>query len=264
MKTIFDLEHLKEAGNCHFLNIQCICCPHCSCRLPAIYKAIECLADSMSKRHGHRVELSVLGFHGSGSTTLLGKLVTYWRTQHPVHKWIDWRSVADASVNLPGVLAPRPPSLQPHTIRPAYAPAFSLLSACLGLGVLLSASIHQSILIFQVNGLSRHWPRKCLYSEVVGPLQSSVSSILLSIPARSSIDVHSVSQWVRSCLSIAGKCTGILFMPYLQAANVFHGHRNNPLCASGYVPNVCQPNVPPKVDRTQAHQQTQTRYSITK
>ena len=23
MKTIFDLEHLKEAGNCHFLNIQC-------------------------------------------------------------------------------------------------------------------------------------------------------------------------------------------------------------------------------------------------
>ena len=154
-----------------------------------------------------------LGFHGSGSTTLLGKLVTYWRTQHPVHKWIDWRSVADASVNLPGVLAPRPPSLQPHTIRPAYAPAFSLLSACLGLGVLLSASIHQSILIFQVNGLSRHWPRKCLYSEVVGPLQSSVSSILLSIPARSSIDVHSVPQWVRSCLSIAGKWTGLLTMP---------------------------------------------------
>lgn len=23
MKTIFDLEHLKQAGNCHFLNIQC-------------------------------------------------------------------------------------------------------------------------------------------------------------------------------------------------------------------------------------------------
>lgn len=43
---------------------------------------------------------------GIGSKTLLGKLVTYWRVRYPSHAWIDWRSVADASVNLPGVVAP--------------------------------------------------------------------------------------------------------------------------------------------------------------
>jgi hypothetical protein len=47
-----------------------------------------------------------LGFSGEGSRTLLGKLVAYYRSQYSSCDWTDWRSVATASVNLPGVLAP--------------------------------------------------------------------------------------------------------------------------------------------------------------
>src|SRR6266545_7067061 len=55
-----------------------------------------------------------LGFNGRGSMTLLGKLVTHWRTQYPSYKWIDWRSVAHASVNIPGAPARSPTALHPH------------------------------------------------------------------------------------------------------------------------------------------------------
>lgn len=46
---------------------------------------------------------SFLDRKGKGANTLLGKLVKYWQIRYPSYAWIDWRSVAEASVNLPGV-----------------------------------------------------------------------------------------------------------------------------------------------------------------
>lgn len=43
-----------------------------------------------------------LGPEGKGSGTLLGKLVEHWQSQYSL-TWINWRSVANASVDLPGV-----------------------------------------------------------------------------------------------------------------------------------------------------------------
>ena len=209
-----------------------------------------------------------LGFHGSGSTTLLGKLVTYWRTQHPVHKWIDWRSVADASVNLPGVLAPRPPSLQPHTIRPAYAhgrhstmPSFFTPFSVPG-----SSSQHQySVINLDISSQRTFPPLASKMPLLGGSWAASVFSQLHS-PAHPRSFIHRRPFGVAMGPQLSqhrGQVDGSSYhakATYLQAANVSHGQRNNPLRASGYLPNVRQPsNVPPKVDRTQAHQQTQTR-----
>lgn len=47
-----------------------------------------------------------LDVNGGGSQTLLGKLVAYYRFQHPSYDWTDWRSISSASVDLPGVAAP--------------------------------------------------------------------------------------------------------------------------------------------------------------
>ena len=41
---------------------------------------------------------------GSGSNTLLGRLLAYWQSNYPRKTWIDWRSVAAATVDLPGFL----------------------------------------------------------------------------------------------------------------------------------------------------------------
>lgn len=53
-----------------------------------------------------------LGFNGEGSRTLLGKLVAYYRSQYPSCHWTDWKTVANASVHLPGVPAPNVVSLR--------------------------------------------------------------------------------------------------------------------------------------------------------
>ena len=51
---------------------------------------------------------------GSGSDTLLGWLVGYWQSKYPQRTWIDWRSVAGASVDLPGAAGTKPASLKDH------------------------------------------------------------------------------------------------------------------------------------------------------
>lgn len=58
-----------------------------------------------------------LGKGGSGKSTLLGKLIAYWQLHYYANTspWIDWRSVAEGKVNLPGVLAPTPSGLLRHT-----------------------------------------------------------------------------------------------------------------------------------------------------
>jgi hypothetical protein len=45
-----------------------------------------------------------LGPGGKGSDTLLGKLVQHWQDQYS-RTWIDWRSIANASVDLSGIKA---------------------------------------------------------------------------------------------------------------------------------------------------------------
>ena len=46
-----------------------------------------------------------LGPGGKGSDTLLGKLVQHWKTKYN-QTWVDWNSVLNASVDLPGVIRP--------------------------------------------------------------------------------------------------------------------------------------------------------------
>lgn len=52
-----------------------------------------------------------LGPGGKGFDTLVGKLVEHWRSQYG-HTWINWRFVADGSVDLPGFI--RTKRSQPH------------------------------------------------------------------------------------------------------------------------------------------------------
>ena len=40
--------------------------------------------------------------HCGGSRTLLGDLVNYWRNQCGVDPWVDWRSIANSTADLPG------------------------------------------------------------------------------------------------------------------------------------------------------------------
>lgn len=206
-----------------------------------------------------------LGSKGSGSTTLLGKLATYWRTQHPVHKWIDWRSVADASVNLPGVLAPRPPSLHPHTIHSGYAHGshFTTPSSFTPFSVPGSSSRHQ----YSAINLDQHAfpPLASKMPLLGGSWATSVFSQLHS-PAHPRSFIHRRPFIERGGAMGPQSChhrkqvNETQKPPYpakatsVQAANLSHGHRNNPLRTSGYTPNVRQPfYVPPT-----AHQKTQT------
>jgi len=204
-----------------------------------------------------------LGFNGS--TTLLGKLATYWRTHHPVHKWIDWRSVADASVNLPGVLAPRPPSLHPHTIHSVYARGSHF-------------TMPSSFTPFSMPGSSRRqYPVINLYQHAFPPLASKMPLLGGSWAASTFSQLHSPAHprsfIHRRPFTERGGAMGPQLshhhrqvnetqkplypaeVTHIQAGNPSHGHRNNPLRASGYTPNVRQPiYVPPTADWTRAHQ----------
>jgi len=70
---------------------------------------------------------------GSGSNTLLGRLLAYWQSNYPRQTWIDWRSVSAAAVDLPGAVSKKrllevnPPTIysvtMPHTPKKFVLPS---------------------------------------------------------------------------------------------------------------------------------------------
>ncbi|KDQ17077.1 hypothetical protein BOTBODRAFT_224637 [Botryobasidium botryosum FD-172 SS1] len=58
----------------------------------------------------------------NASNTLIGLLAEEWEMHQP-HTWIDWRRVAQGSVNLPGRLAPKPISAPTPVVVPRVQPS---------------------------------------------------------------------------------------------------------------------------------------------